>query len=52
LSVVEKKAIADLKDAYQRIVGILPTNDRQRLKVAECAWLAYRDQTCVAERAL
>jgi len=52
LNVAAKKADADLNRAYRRIIGVLTTSDRQKLKSAERTWLIYRDQTCAAERDL
>ncbi len=44
-----KAADAELNKAYNRLSGILDTEEKALLKEAELAWIKYRDSNCTFE---
>lgn len=38
-----------LNDAYQRVIGLRDPEAEERLRIAQRAWITYRDATCEME---
>ena len=48
----EREADRELNELYRRIMGVLDDEDRALLVEAQRAWIAYRDKSCAAVRAM